>query len=151
MHIEDNQGHTSSGHEGHDAGRPESNAHPSPKFDAENPGYETQDVNAKGIAVFLTGLAASLVVFFFLCFFLGKLINTGLAQTDGKTDKWHQNASLMGNEARGQKRQDLTSDAEMERRRHNAHQCRVHRAADVWRHETRCNDAPDGRLRPHRL
>ena len=36
--------------EGHDAGKPEGvAAHPSPKYDSENPGYETQDVNVSGI------------------------------------------------------------------------------------------------------
>src|SRR4051794_28546419 len=56
--------------------------HPSAKFDAEHPGYEVTDVNTKGVVVFLGGLLGFLVVFFVLCFAMGKAINFGLLKQD---------------------------------------------------------------------
>lgn len=72
-------------------GKPEGvPSHPTPGFDAEHPGYETQDVNVKGIVVFLGGLLLSVAVFFGLCFFLGKAINGAFVKADGAPDQWHQ-------------------------------------------------------------
>ncbi len=56
--------------------------HPSAKFDAEHPGYEVSDVNTKGVVVFLGGLLGFLVVFFVLCYAMGKAINFGLLKQD---------------------------------------------------------------------
>lgn len=56
--------------------------HASAKFDAEHPGYEVTDVNAKGVVVFIGGLMAFLFVFFLLCYAMGKAINTGLLKQD---------------------------------------------------------------------
>jgi hypothetical protein len=56
--------------------------HPSPKLDAEHPGYEVTDVNTKGVVVFLGGLLGFLVVFFILCYAMGKAINFGLLKQD---------------------------------------------------------------------
>ena len=56
--------------------------HPAPKFDAEHPGYEVSDVNTKGVVVFLGGLVGFLVVFFILCYAMGKAINYGLLRQD---------------------------------------------------------------------
>jgi hypothetical protein len=56
--------------------------HPSPKFDADHPGYETTDVNTKGVVVFIGGLLGFLVVFFVLCYAMGKAINFGLLKQD---------------------------------------------------------------------
>src|SRR5947199_8948616 len=79
------------GHEGHDMGKPEGvEAHPVPSLDGEHPGYEVQDVNVSGIVYFLGGLLASVVVFFVLCFYLGKVINNQFVKDDGAPDKWHQ-------------------------------------------------------------
>jgi hypothetical protein len=90
-------------------GKPEGvPAHPEPKVDAEHPGYETQDVNAVGIAYFLGGLLASVAVFFVLCFYLGKVINYSFVKDDGTPDKWHQ----YGN-TRTVKREDLASNPVM--------------------------------------
>jgi hypothetical protein len=76
--------------EGHDLGKPEGvPAHPAHKRDAEHPGYETQDVNVGGIVYFLGGLSGFLLVFFFLCFFLGRVINFYFVNADGAPDKWH--------------------------------------------------------------
>ena len=103
--------------EGHDMGKPEGvEAHPSPKFDAEHPGYETQDVSVGGIVTFLAGLSGFVVVFFFFCFLMGKIINSRLAQLDGPTDRWHENYSTLGATPRGDKREDLTSNTVMEQR-----------------------------------
>ncbi|MGI4758613.1 MAG: hypothetical protein ACRYGF_17405 [Janthinobacterium lividum] len=56
--------------------------HPSAKFDAEHPGYEVTDVNAKGVVVFIGGLLAFLFVFFILCYAIGGAINGGLLKQD---------------------------------------------------------------------
>jgi hypothetical protein len=56
--------------------------HPSAKLDAEHPGYEVSDVNTKGVVVFLGGLLGFLVVFFVLCYAMGKAINFGLLKQD---------------------------------------------------------------------
>lgn len=72
-------------------GKPEGvPSHPVGGFDAEHPGYETQDVNVKGIVYFLGGLLLSVAVFFGLCLVLGKVINKNLVEADGAPDKWHQ-------------------------------------------------------------
>jgi len=47
-----------------------------PKFDAEHPGYETTDVRVTGIAWFLAGLFGTVLMFFVLCWALGKGINS---------------------------------------------------------------------------
>jgi hypothetical protein len=99
--------------------RPEVPEHAQEKLDADHPGYETQDVNVRGIVVFLGGLAGSLAVFFFLCFFIGKLINSGFVAQDGDVDKWHANHSLVGDDVRGTKREDLVSNPEMQQRELN--------------------------------
>ena len=78
------------GREGHDAGKPEGvPSHPAPKQDHDSPGYETQDVNVGGIIYFLGGLMGFLVIFFFVCFYLGKVINYGFVKEDGAPDRWH--------------------------------------------------------------
>jgi hypothetical protein len=56
--------------------------HPAAKFDAEHPGYELTDVNTKGVVVFIGGLLGFLVVFFILCYGMGKAINFGLLKQD---------------------------------------------------------------------
>jgi hypothetical protein len=104
--------------EGHDMGKPEGvQAHPAPKFDSEHPGYEVQDVNASGIVTFIAGLAGSIVLFFFFCFFLGKMINYELIiKPDGPLDKWHTASNNIGYTPHGEKREDLMSNAEIEQR-----------------------------------
>jgi hypothetical protein len=77
--------------EGHDMGQPEGvQAHPAPKHDSEHPGYETNDVNVRGVVYFLGGLLACVFVFFILCFYVGKVINYSFVKDDGAPDKWHQ-------------------------------------------------------------
>jgi hypothetical protein len=99
------------GHEGHDMGKPEGvQAHPAPQIDAEHPGYETQDVNASGIVYFLGGLLVSVIMFFVLCFFIGKAINNQFVKDDGPPDQWHQ----YGN-THNAHREDLTSNPEMQK------------------------------------
>ena len=103
--------------EGHDMGKPEGvPAHPTPKLDSEHPGYETQDVAVGGIVTFLAGLAGFVIIFFFFCFAMGKGINYLLVQHDGPKDKWHGSEVTLGATPRGDKREDLTSNATMEQR-----------------------------------
>jgi hypothetical protein len=91
-------------------------AHPSPKGGSENPGYETQDVSIGGIITFLAGLSGFVIIFFFFCFAMGKAINYALVKHDGKLDKWHAQPVTLGATPRGEKREDLTSNATMEQR-----------------------------------
>jgi hypothetical protein len=88
--------------------------------DADHPGYEVTDVNAGGVAVFLAGLFGSVFIFFLLCYGLGVLINGGIRKEDGPTTKWNQLSAFAGADAfsgasKG-KRQDLTSNPEMQQR-----------------------------------
>ncbi len=78
-------------------------------------GYETTDVNAGGVVVFLGGLFGFVLIFFLFCFFMGKTINSALESQDGKTDKWHQkNDIFAGALANNGRREDLKSNAAME-------------------------------------
>ena len=56
-------------------------------------GYEASDVSATGIAVFLASLMAFLVVFFVICYGMGKVINNQLVKRDGPANKWNTLAS----------------------------------------------------------
>jgi hypothetical protein len=80
--------------------------------DTEHPGYETTDVNASGIAVFLAGLFGSVCLFFLLCYGMGILINDGIKNEDGPSTKWNRPSTFAG-PADG-KRQDLVNNAAME-------------------------------------
>jgi hypothetical protein len=101
-------------------GKPEGvPAHPEPKQDADRPGYETSDVNVRGVVTFVGGLSAFLVIFFAFCFLMGKVINTANGKVYeneyGKVTRWQQqDLAEIGAANRGQKRQDLKSDAQME-------------------------------------
>jgi hypothetical protein len=86
-----------------------------PAADSKAAGYEMTDVNAGGIVVFIGGLFGFVIVFFFFCFLMGRVINNGLEQMDGKTDKWHQkNTIFAGALANNGKREDLKSNAAMQ-------------------------------------
>jgi hypothetical protein len=89
--------------------------HPASGPGSTDLGYETTDVNAGGILVFLGGLFGFVIAFFFLCFFMGKMINNGLAADDGPTDKWHQQNNIFaGARANGGKREELKSNFAMQ-------------------------------------
>ena len=106
------------GHEGHDPLRaPGGHDHPvEPVRDPDHPGYEVQDVNVGGIVTFVAGLSGFLVIFFVFCFFMGKAINYALVKQDGPVNKWHAGQGDLGATPRGEKREDLTSNAVMEQR-----------------------------------
>jgi hypothetical protein len=98
-------------------GKPEGvQAHPSSKHDSEHPGYETQDVSIGGVITFLAGLTGFITIFFFFCFAMGKAINYALVKHDGTPNKWHSQPVTLGATPRGEKREDLTSNAVMEQR-----------------------------------
>jgi hypothetical protein len=89
--------------------------YPTPAEESAAAGYEMTDVNAGGVVVFIGGLFGFVIIFFFFCFFMGRLINSGLEAEDGKTDKWHQkNTIFAGALANGGKREDLKSNAAMQ-------------------------------------
>jgi hypothetical protein len=96
----------------HDLNRP--GAHDSHVRDTDHPGYEVTDVNTSGIVVFLAGLFGSVCIFFLLCYGLGILINGGIKKEDGPSTKWNRPSTFAG--PPDGKRQDLTSNAEMEQR-----------------------------------
>ena len=68
---------------GHEAKGDTSPVHGTP-VDAEHPGYETTDVNVRGVAIFLTGLFATVFVFFYFCFYMGRMFNTYWQKEDGQ-------------------------------------------------------------------
>jgi len=84
--------------------------------DADSPGYETTDVNAGGVAVFLAGLFGFVLVFFVFCFAMGKVINTAIEKSDGPTTKWNKLSAFAGAETTNGKRQDLASNPEMQQK-----------------------------------
>jgi len=102
--------------EGHDMGKDAVGNTPpaaqAPKFDAEHPGYETTDVNARGIAVFLAGLFGTVLIFFVLCYGIGKAINSLWVRQDGPANKWTQEAGT----APAGKGKDLMSNTEIEQK-----------------------------------
>ena len=86
--------------------------HPNPGADGAELGYETSDVNARGVVVFLGGLFGFVLIFFFFCFLMGGVLNSALEKEDGPTSKWHaQNDIFAGARANGGKREDLKSNA----------------------------------------
>jgi hypothetical protein len=91
-------------------------AHDSHARDAESPGYETTDVNVGGVSVFLAGLFGFVLVFFVVCFVIGKVINTAIEKQDGPTNKWNQLSAFAGAETTGGKRQDLASNPDMQQK-----------------------------------
>jgi hypothetical protein len=87
-----------------------------PADDSKAAGYEMTDVNASGIVVFLGGLFGFVIIFFFFCFLMGRVINSGLEQMDGKTDKWHQKNNIFAGALanKNHEREDLKSNAAIE-------------------------------------
>src|SRR5271167_1813129 len=98
----------------HDPKKP--GAHESHVRDTDHPGYETTDVNAGGIAVFLAGLFGSVLVFFVFCFVMGKVINSAIEKDDGPTAKWNTQSDFAGAATTNGKRQDLASNPEMQQK-----------------------------------
>ena len=97
-----------------DLGKKVGSTEPQPAMTEHGPGYETTDVNVNGVVVFLSGLMGFLVVFFVFCFFMGKVINTGLETQDGPKDKWHSFSAFAGAAANNGKRENLESNSEMQ-------------------------------------
>ncbi len=95
--------------------------HPAPKTDAERPGYEVTDVNAKGVVVFLSGLVGFLIVFFVLCYAMGKAINFGLVKQDGDEAATNPQAAQAGGAPVGKLRrgESLATNPEMEQKEAN--------------------------------
>jgi len=84
--------------------------------DSEHPGYETTDVNVTGVTVFLAGLFGFVLVFFVFCYGMGKVINSALEKQDGPPDKWHPASTFAGAANTNGKRDDMTSNAEMQQK-----------------------------------
>jgi hypothetical protein len=82
-------------------------------LDAGHPGYETSDANVRGVIVFLCGLAGTLVVFLFFCFYFGRAINAAWQKQDGPANKW---AIASGAARPSGKGQDLASNPEIEQK-----------------------------------
>ena len=83
--------------------------HPAPphqesRVDADHPGYEVEDVNTKGVAVFLAGLFGTVIIFFFVCYAMGRVINNLWVKEDGAANRWKVAA---GAQPPGGKREDL--------------------------------------------
>ncbi len=107
--------HNTESNEEHGIEKPQ--PHPAPKIDAERPGYEVSDVNAKGVVVFLAGLVGFLVVFFVFCYAAGKAINFGLLKQDGDAASTNPQAAAAGQPAPGLHRgESMSTSTEMEQR-----------------------------------
>ena len=86
--------------------------HPNSGAESAKVGYETTDVNAGGVVVFLGGLFGFVLIFFVFCFLLGKVINTAFVKQDGPEDKWHQHAQIFaGARNNNGKRENMESSA----------------------------------------
>ncbi len=83
--------------------------HPNSGAESAKLGYETTDVNAGGVVVFLAGLFGFVLIFFGFCFLLGKVINTAFNKQDGPEDKWHQHAQIFAGAKDTGKREDMVS------------------------------------------
>ncbi len=96
--------------------------HPRSGPESESLGYETSDVNARGIVVFIVGLFSFVLIFFAFCFFMGRVINEALNKQDGPSDKWHQsgrmfagaNDVMVGAKSKRGERENLKSNSAME-------------------------------------
>jgi Na+-transporting methylmalonyl-CoA/oxaloacetate decarboxylase gamma subunit len=98
--------------EGHDMGRDAADSStPGDQLNPNNPGYETTDVHVTGVAVFLAGLFGTVIIFFFFCYGMGKVINNMWEKQDGPASKWKVEAGAV---PPGGKRRDLTSNAQMQ-------------------------------------
>jgi hypothetical protein len=74
-------------------------------------GYEMSDANINGILAFVAVLAASVGVFFVVCFAFGKLINHELVVRDGEPTRW---STLEQGGLPSKQREDLVSNPAME-------------------------------------
>lgn len=111
MHTD---GHHKKKPEGHDMGKDTiGNAPSASQLDPDHPGYEIEDVNVKGISVFLAGLFGTVFIFFFFCYGMGKVINNLWEKQDGEATKWKVAAGAV---PPGGKREDLASNAEMQQK-----------------------------------
>lgn len=91
--------------------------YPTPGKESAGLGYETTDVNVRGIIVFLGGLFGFVLIFFVFCFLMGRVINEALNKQDGPINKWHQPATINAGgspELATNKRENLKSNAAME-------------------------------------
>ena len=85
--------------EGHEAAMTSGTRTPGPEgaeIDAENPGYETTDVNVNGGAVFLAGLFGFLVVFFVFCFAWARYQRAAGRGRTAAADKWRSQPGSRG-------------------------------------------------------
>jgi len=102
--------------DGHNMGR-EAKGDTSPvhgaPVDAEHPGYETTDVNVRGVAIFLTGLFATVFIFFGFCFYMGRVINAEWQKEDGAPTKWQIASGAVPPTGKGK---DLVSNPEIEQK-----------------------------------
>ncbi len=87
--------------------------HPDPGSESVGLGYETTDVNVGGVLVFIGGLFGFVIIFFFFCFLMGRVINEALDKQDGPIDKWHHQSEQMfaGAKATQGNRENLKSNS----------------------------------------
>jgi len=99
----------------YDAGKGEIDR-PNTGAESTKAGYEMTDVNAGGIVVFLGGLFGFVIIFFFFCFVMGRVINEALLKQDGPTDQWHKQNNIFAGALNNKdhRREDLKSNAAIE-------------------------------------
>ena len=83
---------------------------------SNSPGYETTDVNVGGILVFIAGLSGFILIFFFFCFGMGKVINSAFLKEDGPANRWKQSEAKVIPGTPSGRREDLASNPVMQQR-----------------------------------
>lgn len=77
-------------------------------------GYETTDANVGGVAAFLGGLFGFVLIFFFFCYLMGRVINSGIEKQDGPINQWHQKTQIFAGKAANGNLENLKSNAAMQ-------------------------------------
>jgi len=89
--------------------------YPKPARGSEDAGYEMTDANVGGVAAFLGGLFGFVLIFFFFCYLMGRVINSGIEKQDGPVDPWHKQTQIFaGAETNGGNLESLKSNAAMQ-------------------------------------
>lgn len=77
-------------------------------------GYEMTDANVGGVAAFLGGLFGFVLIFFFFCFLMGKVINSGIEKQDGPVNQWHKQTQIFAGKEVNGNLENLKSNAAMQ-------------------------------------
>jgi hypothetical protein len=89
--------------------------YPEPASGGEDASYEMTDANVGGVAAFLGGLFGFVLIFFFFCYLMGRVINSGIEKQDGPVNAWHKQTQIFaGAHTNGGNLENLKSSAAMQ-------------------------------------